>query len=93
MWGLLPGEVTMQGRLAALGPQQWRTPRGVLRGQTFHHSTVATAWPADAQTEPVSSFGQPERVYRRGALRASYFHAWFASSPAATAALFTAEAA
>lgn len=93
MWGLLPGEVTMQGRLAALGPQQWRTPRGALRGHTFHHSTVATAWPADAQTEPVSPFGQPERVYRRGALRASYFHAWFASSPAATAALFLAEAA
>jgi hypothetical protein len=26
-----------------------------------------------------------------GAIRAGYFHAWFASSPAATAALFSAD--
>ena len=29
-----------------------------------------------------------EAVYRQGSLQASYFHAWFASSPAAAAALF-----
>lgn len=42
MWGLLPGQVRMQPRLAALGP-----------------------------------------------VRASYFHAWFTSAPAAVAALFS----
>jgi cobyrinic acid a,c-diamide synthase len=29
-----------------------------------------------------------EAVYQRGALRASYFHAWFASNLSAAAALF-----
>ena len=31
MWGLLPGEVAMQPRLAALGPQRWDTAQGELR--------------------------------------------------------------
>lgn len=29
-----------------------------------------------------------EAIYRRGAIAASYFHAWFASSPQAVAQLF-----
>jgi cobyrinic acid a,c-diamide synthase len=35
------------------------------------------------------SGAQGEAVYRQGSLTASYFHAWFPSSPAAVAALFT----
>jgi len=93
MWSFLPGEVTMQPRLAALGPQQWDTPHGALRGHSFHYSTVATSHPPAAQTQPARRFGRPEAVYRRGALQASYFHAWFASSPKATAHLFLPEAA
>ena len=93
MWSLLPGEVTVQPRLAALGSQQWDTPHGALRGHSFHYSTVDTSHPPAAQTQPVRRFGRPEAVYRRVALQASYFHAWFASSPKATAHLFLPEAA
>lgn len=93
MWGLLPGEVTVQPRLAALGSQQWDTPHGTLRGHSFHYSTVDTSHPPAAQTQPARRFGRPEAVYRHGALQASYFHAWFASSPKATAHLFLPEAA
>jgi cobyrinic acid a,c-diamide synthase len=90
-WGLLPGTVTMQKRLAALGPQQLATEAGVLRGHTFHYSTCATPLQARHRTarpdcEPAESAG--EALYQRGSIRASYFHAWFASNPAAAAALF-----
>ena len=90
-WGLLPGTVCMQKRLAALGPQQWRTPQGVLRGHTFHYSTCATDLPAQERTarpHQAPSPGAGEAVYLHGSIRASYFHAWFGSSPAATASLF-----
>ena len=93
MWALLPGEVTMQPRLASLGPQQWDTAHGCLRGHTFHYSTVDTSLSPAAHTQPARRFGRPEAVYRAGGLRASYFHAWFASSPEATARLFLPEAA
>jgi cobyrinic acid a,c-diamide synthase len=90
-WGLLPGTVTMQKRLAALGPQQLALPAGVLRGHTFHYSTCATTLPDDYRTARPDQAPAPdagEAVYRVGSIQASYFHAWFASSPAATAALF-----
>ena len=91
-WGLLPGTVTMQKKLAALGPQQLALADGVLRGHTFHYSTCATTLPADHRTsrshqEPTPDAG--EAMYQLGSIRASYFHAWFASSPQATAALFS----
>lgn len=90
-WGLLPGTVSMQKRLAGLGPQQLDTPAGGLRGHTFHYSTCVTTLPSDYRTArpgqaPVPDAG--EAVYRVGSIQASYFHAWFASSLAATAALF-----
>jgi cobyrinic acid a,c-diamide synthase len=90
-WGLLPGRVIMQERLAALGPQQLAMGAHSLRGHTFHHSTCVTALPPlartlrpEGQTVPAAS----EALYRLGSVRASYFHAWFASSPEATAGLF-----
>ena len=90
-WGLLPGTVTMQKRLAGLGPQQWATADGVLRGHTFHYSTCATPLAPDVRTARPDQPPAPdagEAVYQVGSVRASYFHAWFASNPAATAALF-----
>jgi len=90
-WGLLPGTVSMHKRLAGLGPQQLTTPAGVLRGHTFHYSTCATTLTADYRTARPDEAPAPEAgeaVYRVGSIQASYFHAWFASSPAATAALF-----
>jgi cobyrinic acid a,c-diamide synthase len=91
MWGLLPGRVTMQPRLAALGPQQLGVAGGVLRGHTFHYSTCATPLQAAARTEAAPGRtlrGGGEALYAVGSVKASYFHAWFASSPAAAARLF-----
>jgi cobyrinic acid a,c-diamide synthase len=92
MWGLLPGEVVMQPRLSALGPQRWDTAQGELRGHTFHYSLTTSPLVPEAQTAPGGRFGKPEAIYRQGPVRASYFHAWFASNPEATAQLFLPEA-
>ncbi|MDP3707118.1 MAG: cobyrinate a,c-diamide synthase [Polaromonas sp.] len=95
MWGVLPGRVTMQKRLAALGPQQLGVAGGMLRGHTFHYSTCATALPALARTQAAPGRtlrGEGEALYASGSVKASYFHAWFASSPAAAARLFLKDA-
>ena len=91
MWGLLPGKVVMQVRLAALGPQRLRLGAGGLRGHTFHYSRCESPLPVALQTEAMrgGAVAAGEAVYQHGALRASYFHAWMASCPAATAALFS----
>jgi cobyrinic acid a,c-diamide synthase len=92
-WGLLSGEVTMHKRLAALGPQQLKLQNGTLRGHTFHYSTTATTLEAANRTarpnhDPLPDVG--EAVWQQGAVRASYFHAWFPSCPSAVVELFTA---
>ncbi|XAH26260.1 cobyrinate a,c-diamide synthase [Xylophilus sp. GW821-FHT01B05] len=92
-WGLLPGTVTMGRRLAALGPQQLALPAGTLRGHTFHYSTLATPLPVAGHTQRPGKAEQGEALYAQGAVRASYFHAWFASDPVAAASLFGAGAA
>ena len=64
---------------------------GPLRGHTFHYSRCTTPLPEVAHSSrPVSSGANPhtEAVYRYRQLRASYFHAWFASAPSRAAALF-----
>lgn len=91
LWALLPGEVAMQARLAALGPQRWDTAQGELRGHTFHYSTTESSLLPLAHTAPASAYGRPEAVYAQGSVRASYFHAWFASNAEATAQLFLPE--
>ena len=91
MWGLLPGSVTMQKRLAALGPQQLELASGTLRGHTFHYSTAATVVAESARTARPGQAPTPDKgeaVYRQGSVRASYFHPWFPSSPEAAASLF-----
>ncbi|SHH73232.1 cobyrinate a,c-diamide synthase [Massilia sp. CF038] len=92
MAALLPGRVAMQKRLAGLGSQGWQTEYGVLRGHTFHYSTLATSHPVHAQTIKHPSGAAGESVYRAGSLTASYFHAYFPSCPAAVAALFSGSA-
>ncbi|MCZ2088633.1 MAG: cobyrinate a,c-diamide synthase [Burkholderiales bacterium] len=93
MWGLLPGTARLGRRLAALGPQRWRSGADELRGHTFHWSTFETPLAPQACTESFAAgaagIGNP--VYRHGAVQASWFHPWFASSPAFTARLFSAE--
>lgn len=91
MWGLLPGQAAMQPRLVALGPQRLDLPAGALRGHTFHHSRTESPLTPIGRTVPQRG-GAGEALYQAGGLRASYFHAWFPSSPAATASLFLPEA-
>jgi cobyrinic acid a,c-diamide synthase len=85
--GLLPGEVKMQKRLAALGMQIADLPEGRLNGHTFHYSTTTTPLEplARAQT-PDGRSG--EAIYRRARMTASYVHFYFPSNPAAAAGLF-----
>lgn len=94
MWGLLPGRVTMQKRLSGLGPQQLDIGALSLRGHTFHYSSCETLHPVGLRTvKPgaVPAAGSGEAVYEHGAVRASYFHAWFPSNPEAAARLFRPE--
>lgn len=90
VWGLLPGHVTVHPRLAALGPQQLVVDGHTLRGHTFHYSTAQSDAPVVARTsrpdEPVAA-DAGEALYRLGSIHASYFHAWFPSSPIAVARL------
>ncbi len=92
MWGLLPGEVQMQARLAGLGPQRWDTQCGELRGHTFHYSVTQSPLVPLAWTQGPALTTRKEAVLAQGTVRASYFHAWFASNPRAAASLFKGEA-
>ena len=84
---LLPGQVTMQKKLAALGMQQVELPEGTLRGHTFHYSLAHT--PLDVLVHSRRPDGRVgEAVYRRQRLTASYMHLYFPSDPQAAARLF-----
>lgn len=90
LWGLLPGRVTMQKRLAALGPQQLAVAGHTLRGHTFHYSTSESNAPVVTRTARPNEAVSPdagEALYQQGSIHASYFHAWFPSSPEAVAHL------
>jgi len=88
MAAILPGAITMQKRLAGLGSQALTTIHGELRGHTFHYSTFDTPLTPAAHTRKHPAGASGEAFYRHGSLSASYFHAYFASNPAAVAALF-----
>jgi len=88
MWGLLPGRTAMQRRLAGLGMQQLALGEHHLRGHTFHYSTCDTPLAPQARGTRPGTGDAGEALYARGSVRASYFHAWFASSPEAVAGLF-----
>lgn len=91
LWGVLPGRVVMQSRLGGLGMQQLALPVGLLRGHTFHYSRLDTDMQFGTRSSRPGAEVQAERgeaFYQSGSVRASYFHAWFASCPAAAAWLF-----
>ncbi len=95
LWGLLPGHATQQRRLAGLGPQQLAWKGRTLRGHTFHYSTLASNAPEVARTArpgTASAPGAGEALYRHGSVHASFFYAWFESSPPFVAALFGGDA-
>lgn len=77
---ILPATATMQKKLAALGAQQCVFDGEIIRGHTFHYSTVV------ADIDPIAfartqSDGEGEAVYRDGAVTASYLHWYFPSNP------------
>ena len=85
--GLLPGQVVMQRKLAALGMQEVVLPEGALRGHAFHYSRAETPLlPAVQAQRPDGRLG--EAIYRRQRLTASYMHLYFPSNPLAVARLF-----
>jgi cobyrinic acid a,c-diamide synthase len=89
LWGLLPGKVVMQKRLAGLGSQQLLLDGQQLRGHTFHYSSSETPLVPYAHTTRPEGGDGGEAVYAHGPVVASYFHAWFASNPALVARIFT----
>lgn len=88
MLGLLSGRAVMAGRLTGLGLQSLELAEGELRGHTFHHSCLETDLEPLARTRRNRTGTPGEAVYRQGGLTATYYHAYFPSAPAATAALF-----
>ena len=88
MAGLLPGTVTLRDQVTAIGLQSLALLQGDLRGHSFHCSQLDTPFAPAWRCVP-HGYGMGERVYRRGAIIASYLHAYFPSNPAAVAALFT----
>lgn len=101
MVGLLPGVVTMQTRLVGLDMQALRmgkdqsagegTANYELRGHAFHYSSLTTPLRPVGQTIKRSNGEVGEAVYKKGALTATYFHAYFSSCPAAITQFFTLE--
>jgi cobyrinic acid a,c-diamide synthase len=89
--GLLPGRAAMQPRLRGLGYQSASFPGGVLRGHTFHHSTMETSLVPWAQGERLYNTSPGEAIYRQNGLVASYLHHYFPSNPRAAAGLFLRE--
>jgi cobyrinic acid a,c-diamide synthase len=89
MLGILSGRAVMQRRLQGLGYQTISFVEGALRCHTFHYSTTVTAMAAAFTGERLYDTSAGERVYRSRGVTATYLHACFASSPQATAALFT----
>jgi cobyrinic acid a,c-diamide synthase len=91
MWGALPGTITMQKRLGGLGLQALHLHDQEIRGHTFHYSTCTSPLKAYTQclkkTETANN-ASGELLFQKNSLQASYFHAWFASNPLATASLF-----
>ncbi|QEI08970.1 cobyrinate a,c-diamide synthase [Pigmentiphaga aceris] len=91
MAGVLTGTVRMQTKLAGLGMQSLPTAHGHVRGHTFHYSRFDTSLVPHAHTTRQRDGSAGEAVYLRGALHASYFHAYFPSQPHAIAALLGAD--
>jgi len=87
-WGLMAGHAVMETRRVNLGMHSADLPEGRVRGHTFHHARIETPLTPVAHTQAQRHHGKPEGVYRVGRLHASFLHLYFASNPAAVAALF-----
>ena len=90
MVGLLPGQATMQHKLAGLGLHSAALPEGAMRGHTFHYSLMECPLTPALWSEAARPGRRGEPVYRLGRLHASYLHLYFYSNPEAAALLFSA---
>ncbi|NOZ52992.1 MAG: cobyrinate a,c-diamide synthase [Gammaproteobacteria bacterium] len=90
MVGLLPGQATMQNKLANLGLHHVALPEGLLRGHTYHYSQLQSSLTPIAWSDAARAGRRGEPVYREGQLHASYLHLYFPSNPNAVAQLFAA---
>jgi cobyrinic acid a,c-diamide synthase len=88
MLGLLPGTASIGERCANIGLQAIDLPGGEVRGQTFHHAVAEVTAAPSTFSRVRPGHGRPEPAWRRGRLTASFLHLYFASNPAAIAALF-----
>ncbi len=86
-FGLLPGAVRMQSKLAGLGMLSAELPEGRLTGHTFHYSTTETSLEPTGHAVKLNGRGS-EAIYRRQRLIASYMHFYFPANPEAAARLF-----
>jgi cobyrinic acid a,c-diamide synthase len=84
--GLLDAKCVMHKRFQGLGPEMVDYGNGVIRGHTFHHSTVLTdIRPSTGALRQNGSEG--EAVYRSGRSTMSYLHHYFPSNPLASVKL------
>ncbi len=92
MGSLIPGTVTMQKKLAALGMQELALDdSSPIRGHTFHYSWAESTLKPVARATKKQGASEGEPVYRAERLTASYLHLYFPSNPAAAARLFLAQ--
>ena len=89
MVGLLPGDATMQNKLAGLGLHSAILPEGIVRGHTFHYSRMESPLAPASWSVAARAGRHTEPVYRLGRLHASYLHLYFYSNPETVAQLFT----
>ena len=90
MGSLIPGTVTMQKKLAALGMQEVALDgHPPLRGHTFHYSSAQAKLEPFTKATRKQGASEGEPVYRQENLTASYLHLYFPSSTVAAAGLFT----
>ena len=87
MLGLLPGEAQMQPKLVSLAMQEIELDGELIRGHSYHHSSMACALEPVAHGECPNHRRVREPLYRSGRLTASYIHFYLPSAPRAAAAL------
>lgn len=88
MLGLIPVDVQMQARLAALGYREVTGLAGnflfseaeTVRGHEFHYSTTVDVVPFPHAYLSQSLFGQKEEGYCQGSIVAGYTHLYFPSN-------------
>ena len=86
--GLFDAKCEMQTRFQSVGLQSVDHGQGEIRGHSLHHSSLITVASADRYSTRQDG-SQGEAVYHLNKMTLSYMHHYFASSPAASAALFT----